>query len=75
MQDTEILFPLTRNILLLGAFEIDNGTIAVSTPFLASANFRMIQYAFEQVYSFKKVFPYISPDLQIHHDRDFMERF
>lgn len=75
MQDTEILFPLTRNILLLGAFEIENGTIAASTPFVAGANYRMIQYAFERVYSFKKVFPYISPDLQIYHDRDFMERF
>jgi hypothetical protein len=75
MQDTEVLFPLTRNTLLLGAFEGENGTVVASTPFVAGANIRMIHHAFEQVYSSKKVFPYLGPDLQFHHDRHFMERF
>lgn len=75
MQDTELLFPLTRDTLLLGAFEGENGCVAASTPFVATANLKTIQHAFEQVYSLRKVFPYVGPDLQFHHDQHFMERF
>lgn len=75
MADTEIQFPVTRDHLLIGAFEGEDGTVTATTQLVAGANLRMIQHAFQQVYSPKKVFPYIGPDLQFHHDRQFMERF
>jgi len=75
MPDTEILFPLTQNAVLLGSFEGDEGTVVASAPFQAAVNSKMIALAFEQVYAPKKAFPYVGPNLQFHHDRHFMERY
>jgi hypothetical protein len=75
MAETEVLFPLTKHLALLGCFEGQDGVRQADMPLVAGINLRMIQHAFDQVYSVKRVFPYIGPDGQFHHDRHFMERF
>ena len=75
MPDTEVLFPLTQNLLLLGTFEGEDAIVDAAPELVAVSNRRMIEHAFEQVYTPRKVFPYIGPDHQYCHDRHFMERF
>lgn len=75
MTDTEILFPLTKNALLVGDFEGKEGTILASLSLVAAANTKMIMHAFDQAYGPKQTFPYLGPDGQIYYDRMLFERF
>lgn len=74
-EDTEVLFPLTKEMLLLGSFEGEDGTEATNDILVAVLNTKMIQQSFGQVYAPKKTFPYLGPDRMPYHDRHFMERF
>jgi hypothetical protein len=74
MPDTEILFPLTQNRALLGAFDGADRIEDADMFFVAAANARMIGYAFAHVYTPKRVFPYIGPGMTYHHDRQFFEK-
>src|SRR4029078_201778 len=74
--DTEVYFPLSHKIALVGVFEdVGEGTYEASFELVAKANVRMILAAFEQVYTIKKTFPYIGPDRAAYYDQHFMERF
>ena len=75
MPDTEILFPITKNLIVIGSFEGKDGTVSATTPFVAGANTKMIRHAFEQMYGPKKAIPYIGPDLKFYHDRNFLDRW
>lgn len=75
MPDTEVLFPITKNLIVIGSFEGKNGTVSAATPFVARANTTMIHHAFEQMYGPKKVIPYIGPDFRFYHDRNFLDRW
>ncbi len=75
MPDTEVLFPITKNLIVIGSFEGKDGTVSATTPFVAGANTKMIHHAFEQMYGPKKVIPYIGPDLKFYHDRNFLDKW
>lgn len=75
MPDTEVLFPITKNLIVIGAFEGKDGTVSATTPFVAGANTKMIHHAFEQMYGPKKVIPYIGPDLKFYNDRNFLDKW
>ena len=75
MPDTEVLFPITKNLIVIGSFEGKDGTVPATTSFVAGANTRMIHRAFEQMYGPKKVIPYIGPDLKFYHDRNFLDKW
>ena len=76
MPDTEVYFPLTHRMTLVGAFEDEKeGTHPAEMPMIAIANTRMIEHAFEQLYTTNKTFPYIAPSFNIYQDALFMERF
>lgn len=73
MGDTEVLFPLTQNMALVGAFDGEDRMEDADMFFVAGANARMIGYAFAQVYAPKRVFPYVGPGMTYRHDRHFFE--
>jgi len=73
MPDTEVLFPLTQHMALVGAFDGKEGTEEVSSILIAAANAKMIGHAFEQIYTAKRTFPYVGPNMSYHHDRHFFE--
>lgn len=73
MPETEVLFPLTQNALLVGAFEGKDSVEDADMFLVAGANGKMIGSAFEQVYAPKRVFPYVGPGMTYHRDRHFME--
>lgn len=74
MRGTEILFPLTQRATLIGRFDGEEGTEVASVPLVAGANLRMIEHAFEQVYTAKRTFPYFGAGPRLYNDRHFMER-
>ncbi len=55
MQQTEVLFPLTQHLCLVGSFEGPEGVQEGTVEFVANANFRMIEHCFDQFYSSKRV--------------------
>jgi len=73
MADTEVLFPLTQNLALVGAFEGEDKTEEADTFFGAAANMRMVGFAFGYVYTPRRVFPYVGPGATYCHDRHFFE--
>lgn len=73
--DTEVLFPLTKDLLIIGSFEQEDGVVEANSYLVAGANSKIIHYSFGQVYAVKKAFPYFTPDMKFHHDKAFMERF
>lgn len=75
MPDTEVLFPITKHLVVIGSFEGKEGTVPATTPFVAGANTRLIHHAFEQMYGPKKVIPYIGPDWKFYHDRHFLDKW
>lgn len=76
MTDTEVYFPINHHMALVGSFEDEeDGTHKASAQMVAIANTRIIEHAFEQVYTIKKVFPYIRPPFNLYQDAQFMERF
>lgn len=75
MTNTKLLFPLTKSMCLLGSFEGQEGTLPADTDLIAVTNYRMIEFAFEQMYASSKAFPYLGPDLKTYYDRDFFGKW
>lgn len=75
LPDTEVLFPLTKNLSLIGSFEGDDNVVTTRMPLVASANLRMIQWAYAQFYTEKRVIPYIGPDMRLYHDAHFFDKW
>jgi len=73
MKDTQVMFPLTKNALLLGELEGKDVTEEAVESLVAGANAKTIGHAFEQVYAAKRSFPYIGPGMTYRFDSNFME--
>ena len=56
MRDTQILFPLSRNITLLGEFDGNEGILEGNKEFIASLNSKMLSFAYKQIYAPKMNF-------------------
>jgi hypothetical protein len=75
MRETEVMFPLTQHMTLVGMFEGEESVVKANTYVVAHANTKMIHGAFAQVYMPKRAIPYLGLDLQTYHDDRFMERY
>lgn len=73
--ETEVLFPLTQHLALVGEFEGEDRVMTVPTEIVAMANSKMILGSFGQVYAPKKTIPYVGPDRKTYFDRNFMDRY
>ena len=73
--ETEVMFPLTQYVTLIGMFEGEDGLKKADTNTVAHANTKMIHGAYGQVYAPKRSVPHLGLDLSVHHDRHFMERY
>jgi hypothetical protein len=60
MPRTEVLFPLSTHLALVGAFELDEGVHEVSDEFVAQCNRTIISFAEWQVYARDNHFRFIS---------------
>lgn len=56
LRSTEVLFPLSQNLLLLGDFDGKNGVIEGSRETVASINSELISNAVNQIYASRKNF-------------------
>lgn len=65
MRDTQVLFPIYRNLSLLGEFEGKEGTIEGTKELIMSLNTRMIEFAFQQIYAPIISFNYMGPNRKI----------
>ena len=74
MTGTELLFPIIKDLLLIGSFEQEDAILPAEPLLVAAANAKMIAYSFGQVYAHKKTFPYCTPDMKFYHDKLFMDR-
>ena len=51
MKETELVFPISQDMALIGAFEIENQVINGERQFVASMNSRIMSFAASQVYA------------------------
>ena len=56
MRDTQILFPLSRNMILLGEFDGNEGILEGSKELIASLNSKMLSFTYKQIYAPKMNF-------------------
>ena len=75
MKDTEVYFPITKRLALVGEFDGPEETFSALPSVVSIGNVQMIEWAFEQLYTVKRSFRYIGPPLALYHDANFMERF
>ena len=75
MTHTEVLFPLTKQLCLVGSFEGPEGVQAATAQFVAHANLRVIEFCTDQFYTPKRVFTYLGPRGDICQDGHFMDRW
>ena len=75
MPNTEVYFPLTKNLALLGIFDKADTVQRAENTWIAQMNLRIIQHSYEQIYAAKRSFPYLGPDGQYYFDWHFMDRF
>lgn len=75
MPETEVMFPLTQHMTLVGVFEGGESVVKANTCIVAHANTKMIHGSYGQVYMPKQAVPYLGPDLKTYHDEKFMERY
>jgi hypothetical protein len=59
MVKTEIVFPVTKSIAMIGAFEIEDEVIEPQKEFIASINSRIMAFAVSQVYAPDLSFMYL----------------
>lgn len=72
---TEVMFPLTQHITLVGMFEGEESMVKAHTPVVARANAKMILGSYGQVYMPKRTIPYLGLDQRTYRDQDFMNRY
>lgn len=65
MRDTEVVFPLTKNLVLIGTFDGHNGYEIARPKLVAAANGRIAAYCSRQIYSPKRGFPTLDSQMQI----------
>ena len=75
MPETEVMFPITQHMTLVGMFEGEESIVRANTFIVAHANTKMIHTSFGQVYMSKRDIPHLGPDLKTYHDQKFMERY
>lgn len=75
MPETEVMFPLTQHITLVGMFEGGESVVKANTYIVAHANTKMIHGSFAHVYMPKQAVPHLGTDLRTYHDDKFMERY
>ncbi len=51
MKETEVVFPISQDMALIGAFEIEDEVINANRQFVASINSRIMYFAVSQVYA------------------------
>jgi len=56
MRDTQILFPLSRNMTLLGEFDGNEGVLEGSVELIASLNSKMLSFTYKKIYAPKMNF-------------------
>jgi len=62
MKETEVVFPISQNIAVIGAFEIENQVLNANKHLIASVNSRIITFATSQVYTPDLSFSFIDKD-------------
>jgi hypothetical protein len=78
MPETEVYFPLSPNLALVGMWEDDKEGTHRNVPasMVANGNTKIIDSAFEQVYTIEKTVPYFcGPPMIFYQDDKFMERY
>lgn len=75
MPETEVMFPLTQHMTLVGMFENGESVVKADTYIVAHANTKMIHGSYGQVYMPKQAVPHLGQDLKTYHDEKFMERY
>jgi hypothetical protein len=74
MKGTEVIFPLTKGVVLLGRFDGEEGVEEAYQPFVAGCNTRMARFSYDQIYAVKKAFPYFGLAMELYFDKHFLER-
>jgi hypothetical protein len=59
MKETDVAFPVSQNMALLGAFEIESQVINADREFVASMNANIMAFAISQVYTPDLSFVYL----------------
>jgi hypothetical protein len=73
MTETELVFPLSKTLALVGDFETEGGVFKATRRAVAAMNIRMVTHAFSQFYAPKQTFPYTTIDGAVRHDRRIFE--
>lgn len=74
-QDTEVIFPLSKNTAIVGTFDKPEISLEVELNVIANANTKTIQNAHRQLYCHQSKFPYYGPDMKLHNDSHFFDQF
>lgn len=74
MIDTEVVFPLTKGLVLVGTFDGHNGYEVACPELIAAVNSRVMSYSSRQIYSSKRHFPALSHNTEIVNGADLLQK-
>lgn len=63
--DTQLCFPVSKNLALVGEFDSQDGTTEATKEFVSAINTRMIQFANKQIYASKAGFYFLGKGNEI----------
>ena len=75
LRGTQVYFPLSRNLSLLGIFDGQEKLIVGKKPLVAVLNNIMMQFAYKQIYSPKIGFYFIGNAYQIYDGKQILKQF
>jgi len=73
MRDTEVVFPVTKSLVLIGTFDGQSGYEIARPLLVAAANGRIAAYCSRQIYSPKRWFPALDAQHQIVNGADLLK--
>lgn len=74
MKNSEVVFPLTSNCLLVGRFDGEDGVCEADVKFAGYYNTRVLGRCFDHGFSQEQQFPYYIPSDTVHFDDQYLQR-
>jgi hypothetical protein len=74
MRDTEVVFPLSKQLALIGTFDGEDGAHQASTRLVGAVNSRVMAHARRHIYSAKRSFPMMDAECNMISGADIFKR-
>ena len=72
MKNTQVYFPVSKNLALVGEFDGHAGLIDATRELVAMLNSKLLMFAYKQIYTPKIGFFFIGESGEIHEGKQFL---